>query len=169
MQNKTPINNFIKAKEVRVISETGEQLGVMDVFSAIDLAKSKSLDLIQVTEKVDPPVCRIGNYGKYLYSLQKKERKSKIKTKTELKEVRLGFNISPHDIETKAKQSEDFLKDGDKVKVSMVLKGREKAMGEYAKNKILLFLESVDKLTPIKIERELKREPRGFTLIISKA
>ncbi|KKP33086.1 MAG: translation initiation factor IF-3 [Candidatus Staskawiczbacteria bacterium RIFOXYB2_FULL_32_9] len=169
MQNKTPINNFIKAKEVRVISETGEQLGIMDVFSAIDLAKSKSLDLIQVTEKVDPPVCRIGDYGKYLYSLQKKERKAKIKTKTELKEVRLGFNISPHDIETKAKQSEDFLKDGDKVKVSMVLKGREKAMGEYAKNKILLFLETVDKLTPIKIERELKREPRGFTLIISKA
>ena len=80
----------------------------------------------------------------------------------------MGFNISPHDIETKAKQSEDFLKDGDKVKVSMVLKGREKAMGEYAKNKILLFLETVDKLTPIKIERELKREPRGFTLIISK-
>jgi len=169
LQNKTPINNFIKAKEVRVISETGEQLGIMDVFSAIDLAKSKSLDLIQVTEKVDPPVCRIGDYGKYLYSLQKKERKAKIKTKTELKEVRLGFNISPHDIETKAKQSEDFLKDGDKVKVSMVLKGREKAMGEYAKNKILLFLETVDKLTPIKIERELKREPRGFTLIISKA
>ena len=168
MQNKTPINNFIKAKEVRVISETGEQLGIMDVFSAIDLAKSKSLDLIQVTEKVDPPVCRIGDYGKYLYSLQKKERKAKIKTKTELKEVRLGFNISPHDIETKAKQSEDFLKDGDKVKVSMVLKGREKAMGEYAKNKNLLFLETVDKLTPIKIERELKREPRGFTLIISK-
>ncbi len=168
MQNQTPINNFIKAKEVRVISEIGEQLGVMDIFSAIDLAKSKSLDLIQVTEKVDPPVCRIGDYGKYLYSMQKKEKKAKVKTKTELKEVRLGFNISPHDIETKAKQSEDFLKDGDKVKVSMVLKGREKAMGEYAKNKILLFLESVDKLTPIKIERELKREPRGFTLIISK-
>jgi translation initiation factor IF-3 len=168
LQNQTPINNFIKAKEVRVISEIGEQLGVMDIFSAIDLAKSKSLDLIQVTEKVDPPVCRIGDYGKYLYSMQKKEKKAKVKTKTELKEVRLGFNISPHDIETKAKQSEDFLKDGDKVKVSMVLKGREKAMGEYAKNKILLFLESVDKLTPIKIERELKREPRGFTLIISK-
>ena len=77
MQNQTPINNFIKAKEVRVISEIGEQLGVMDIFSAIDLAKSKSLDLIQVTEKVDPPVCRIGDYGKYLYSMQKKEKKQK--------------------------------------------------------------------------------------------
>ena len=70
--NKVLINNFIRAKEVRVISETGEQLGVMNIFQAIDLAKTKGLDLIQVTEKVDPPVCRITNYGKYLYSQQKK-------------------------------------------------------------------------------------------------
>lgn len=168
MDNKTPVNNFIKAKDVRVISETGQQLGVMNIFLAIDLAKSKGMDLIQVTEKVDPPVCKIGNYGKYLYSMQKKERKAKIKTKTELKEIRLGFNISPHDIETKAKQAESFLKDGDKVKVGMVLKGREKAMGDYAKNKIMLFLETVDKLIAIKVERELKREPRGFTMIVSK-
>ena len=168
MQNKTPVNNFIRAKEVRVISETGEQLGVMGIFEAIDLAKAKGMDLIQVTEKVEPPVCRIGNYGKYLYSLQKKERKTKTKTKTELKEIQLGFNISPHDLETKANQSYKFLEGGDKVKVSMVLKGREKAMGDYAKNKIMLFLETVNKQIEIKIERELKREPRGFTLIISK-
>lgn len=168
MQNKVLINNFIRAKEVRVISETGEQLGVMDIFSAIEMAKSKSLDLIQVTEKVDPPVCRIGNYGKYLYSLQKKERKAKTKTRTELKEIRLSLAISQHDIETKAGQSKEFLSAGDKVKVSMVLKGREKAMGEFAKNKFMLFLETLDKLIPIKVERELKREPRGFTMIISK-
>ena len=79
--DKILINNFIRAKEVRVIDETGAQLGVMDIFAAIDLAKSKGLDLIQVTEKVDPPVCKIGNYGKYLYALQKKERKVKVKTK----------------------------------------------------------------------------------------
>lgn len=168
LQNKVLINNYIKAKEVRVISETGEQLGVMDIFLAIDLAKTKSLDLIQVTEKVEPPVCRIGDYGKYLYSLQKKERKAKIKTRTELKEIRLGFNISVHDLETKAKQAEGFLKDGDKIKVSMVLKGREKAMGEFAKNKIISFLETIDKLISIKVERELKRELKGFTMIVSK-
>ena len=73
--DKILINNFIRAKEVRVISETGEQLGVMNIFQAIDLAKSKGLDLIQVTEKVEPPVCRIANYGKYLYQQQKKKKK----------------------------------------------------------------------------------------------
>ena len=167
--DKILINNFIKAKEVRVIDEIGGQLGVMNIFSAIDLAKSKGLDLIQVTEKVDPPVCRIGDYGKYLYSTQKKERKIKANTKeSKLKEIQLGFNISPHDIEIKAKQAEKFLKDGDKVKVGMILKGREKAMGEFAKNKIMFFLETTDKLIPIKVERELKRELKGFTMIVSK-
>ncbi len=141
----------------------------MNIFTAIELAKSKGLDLIQVTEKVDPPVCRIGNYGKYLYSLQKKERKIKVNTKiTKLKEIQLGFNIAPGDIVVKAKQTEKFLKEGDKVKVSMVLKGREKAMGELAKNKIMFFLETANKLIPLKTERELKREPKGFTMIISK-
>ena len=167
---RIPINNFIRSKEVRVIDETGAQLGVMNIFNAIDLAKSKGLDLIQVTEKVEPPVCRIGNYGKYLYSLQKKERKIKANTKeSKLKEIQIGFNTSPHDIEVKAKQAEKFLKDGDKVKVGMMLKGREKAMGDFAKKKIHFFLETADKLIPIKTERELKREPKGFTVIISKA
>lgn len=167
---RIPINNFIRAKEVRVIDETQKQLGVMNIFEAIELAKSRGLDLIQVTEKVDPPVCRIGNYGKYLYSLSKKGKKIKVKTHTtELKEIRIGFNISPHDIETKAKQAEKFLKEGDKVKVSMILRGREKAMGDFAKKKIQFFLETADKIIAIKVERDLKREPKGFTIIISKA
>jgi translation initiation factor IF-3 len=166
---KTPINNFIKSKEVRVIDDAGAQLGVMNIFDAIDLAKGKGLDLIQVTEKVVPPVCRIGNYGKYLYSLQKKERKIKTNTReSKLKEIQLGFNISPHDIEVKSKQAEKFLKEGDKVKVGMILKGREKAMGEFAKKKIELFLQTLSSLVEIKTERELKREPKGFTMIISR-
>ena len=167
--NKVLINNYIRAKEVRVISETGEQLGIMGIFEAIDLAKSKGLDLIQVTEKVEPPVCRIANYGKFLYSLQKKEKKIKQPKGGELKEIRLTFNISPHDMETRAKQSEKFLKNGNKVKVSMVLRGREKAMGDFAKNKVQSFLEKINSLVPIKVERELKREPKGFTMIVSKS
>ena len=107
--DKVLVNNFIRAKEVRVIDETGKQLGVMNIFSAIDLAKSKGLDLIQVTEKVEPPICKIANYGKYLYTQQKKEKKVKKPTGGELKEIRLTFNISPHDMETRAKQSQKFL------------------------------------------------------------
>ena len=140
----------------------------MNIFQAIDLAKSKELDLIQVTEKVEPPVCRIGNYGKYLYSLQKKEKKIKPRG-GDLKELRLTYSISPHDMEVRAKQAEKFLKDGDKVKVSLVLKGRQKAFGYLAKDKIQFFLNIINGLIPIKTERELKKEPRGFTTIISKS
>ena len=166
--NKVLINNFIRAKEVRVISETGEQLGIMNIFQAIDLAKSHGLDLIQVTEKVEPPVCRIANYGKYLYSLQKKEKKMAKPKGGELKEIRLTFNISPHDMEIRATQAKKFLNEGDKVKINMSLRGREKAMGDFARQKVISFLETLDKLIPIKVERDIKREPRGFTMIISK-
>ncbi len=166
--DKILINNLIRAKEVRVISETGEQLGVMNIFAAIDLAKSHGLDLIQVTEKVEPPVCRIANYGKYLYSQSKKEKKMTKPKGGELKEIRLTFNISPHDMETRAKQAEKFLNEGDKVKINMSLRGREKAMGNFATQKVKLFLEQLNLLIPIKTERELKREPRGFTMIVSK-
>lgn len=141
----------------------------MNIFAAIELAKSRNLDLIQVTEKVEPPVCRIADYGKYLYSQNKKEKKIKAGTKTtKLKELQLGFNTSPHDLEVRAKQAEKFLNNGDKVKVGMVLRGREKGMGDFAKKKVETFLATVNALIPIKTERELKREPRGFTMIISK-
>lgn len=154
---------------MRVIDEEGKQLGIMNIFEAIDLAKSKGLDLIQVTEKVDPPICKIANYGKYLYAQQKKDRKIRKNTKeTKLKEVQLGFNISPHDIEVRAKQAEKFLKEGDKVKVNLPLRGREKAMGDFAKKKMEAFIETMNNLLEIKVEREIKREPRGFSMIISK-
>ena len=166
--DKILINNYIRAKEVRVISETGEQLGVMNIFQAIDLAKSKDLDLIQVTEKVEPPVCRIANYGKYLYQQQKKEKKMAKPKGGELKEIRLTFNISPHDMEVRANQAKKFLDGGDKIKINMSLRGREKAMGGFATDKVKLFLENLNSLIPIKTERELKREPRGFTMIVSK-
>lgn len=168
MQKKVLINNFIRAKEIRVISETGEQLGVMNIFDAIDLAKSKGLDLIQVTDKAEPPVCKIANYGKYLYTLRKKEKKHKQPKGGELKEIRLTFGISLHDMETRAKQAEKFLKEGDKVKINMALRGREKAMGSFAKEKVQKFLDNLNSIIPIKTERELKREPRGFSMIISK-
>lgn len=154
---------------MRVIGEDGSQLGIMNIFEAIDLAKSKGLDLIQVTEKVDPPICKIANYGKYLYSQQKKEKKMAHPKGGELKEIRLSFTISPHDSETKAKQAKKFLDEGNKVKISLVLRGREKAFGHLAKDKVEAFLKILNEIIPIKTERELKREPRGFTTIVSKS
>ena len=162
------INNQIRASKVRVVDETGKQLGVLGLTEALEMAKEKNLDLIQLTEKVDPPVCKIMKYGKYLYSLEKKEKQSRTKTGGEIKGVRLTFNISLHDLETRARQAEKFLKKGNKVKAELILKGREKVHENFGKEKINKFLEILEKLIPIKIERELKKEPKGFTIIIAK-
>lgn len=153
---------------MRLIDEQGKQLGVMPFQEAAQLAIERKLDLIQVTEKVDPPVCRLMDYGKYLYSLQKKERAGKAKMTGGIKGVRLGFNISLHDLEIRAHQTEKFLRKDHKVRVELPLRGREKAFGEQAKEKIGQFLQTLQELIPIKVERELKRELRGFTIIISK-
>lgn len=162
------INNQIRAKEVRVIDETGKQLGIMDLEKALLLAKEKKLDLIQVTDKVVPPVCQIKEYSKFFYQLQKKEKVSRRHKGGELKGIRLTFAISKHDLEIKARQAEKFLKIGDKVKIEMPLHGREKMLQNFAKEKIKKFIEMLEKLVPIKLERDLKKEARGLTMIISK-
>lgn len=164
--NQFQVNNDIKAKEVRVISETGEQLGIFPLESALQLAREKGLDLVQITEKVDPPVCKIVDYGKYLY--QQKKRKGKKIVTGKLKEIRVSFNISERDLEIKTKQIKKFLEENNKVKISMLLKGREKGFSEIAKRKLEKFLEQINSLVPTKIEREMKQEARGFVLIIAK-
>lgn len=169
MNQQPPVNTQIRAREVRVVDETGKQLGVMGLEEALRIARERNLDLIQVTEKVEPPVCKIMDYGKYVYQEKKKEKSATKKQKiSELKGIRLGFNISQHDLEIRAKQAEKFLKDGDRVKVDIVLRGREKAMGDFAKEKINKFLNVLGGFCPYRVERELKREFRGFSIIIGK-
>jgi translation initiation factor IF-3 len=163
---KPIINNQIRADCVRLIDETGKQLGIVSLEEALRLARERNLDLIQVTEKVEPPVCKIMEYGKYLYRLQKKEKG--VKKSSEIKGIRLSFKISLHDLEMRANQAEKFLKKGNRVKIEMILKGREKGFPELAKGKINQFLEILEKRIPIKAERELKKESQGFTMIITK-
>lgn len=154
---------------MRVVDEAGQQLGIMSLPDALRTAYERNLDLIQVTEKVEPPVCKIMDYGKYLYQERKKEKSAAKKQKTgTLKGIRLGFNISQHDLEVRAHQAEKFLKEGNKVKVDIILRGREKAMGNFAREKVNKFLEILQGLIPFKVERELKREFRGLSMIISK-
>lgn len=121
---------------------------------------------MQVTEKTNPPVAKIANYGKYLYALQKKEKSAK-KT-SEVKGIRLSYNISEHDMEIRAVQAEKFLKKGDKVKVELRLRGREKAFGNLSKEKVNQFLQILGKQILYKIDKELKREQNGLSMIISK-
>lgn len=162
---KPLVDNQIRTSKVRVIDETGKNLGVLNIEEARRIAQERNLNLIQVTEKVEVPVCRIMDYGKYLYSLQKK---TKIKKAGELKTIRLTFNISSHDIEIRINQAVNFLKKGNKVRVEITLQGRQKALHDVATEKINQFLLGLKKLIPIKIERELKKEARGLMMIISK-
>ncbi len=168
MIKKPLVNNRIRAREVRVIDENGKQVGVLELSKALQLSLERNLDLVQVTEKVDPPVCKLMDYGKYLYQKEKKEKEVKKKSGGELKGIRLSFKISQHDMETKANRAAKFLKQGNKVMIELRLKGREKALGDFAKEKIGKFLEILKDLIPYKIERELKRQSRGLTIIITK-
>ncbi len=140
----------------------------MSIEQALTLARQRDLDLIQVTEKADPPVCKITDYGKYLYQQEKKARKLNKREGGELKEIRLTFAISINDLETRANQAVKFLSRGDRVRIALRLRGREKALEGYAREKIQKFLEKVQQSFPVKTERDLKREPRGLTMIISK-
>lgn len=120
------INHRINAREVRVISETGEQLGILLTRQALELAESKDLDLVEVAATANPPVCRIMDYGKFKYKEQKKETEAKKKrTENTIKELRIRYRTDKGDLDTKLKHAREFIEEGDKVKFSMRFKGRE--------------------------------------------
>lgn len=120
------INEEIRDREIRVIGDEGEQLGIMSSKDALALAQEKKLDLVKIAPNANPPVCRIMDFGKHRYEQQKRDKEARKKQKSvSLKEVRLGLNIEKHDLETKAKSAAKFLEKGDKVKISLRFKGRE--------------------------------------------
>ena len=128
------INERIRDKEVRVIGQDGEQLGIMSSRDAMKLAREADLDLVKIAPTAKPPVCKIIDYGKYRYELARKEKEAKKKQRTmEVKEVRLSPNIDKNDLNTKANQARKFLAKGDKVKVTLRFRGREMAHVNYSK------------------------------------
>ena len=159
------MNNQIRAPEVRVIDETGQQMGTMPTWQALNLARERGLDLIEVAAKTVPPVCKIGDFGKFLYQKDKQSRGNK-PHRVEVKGIRLSFNIAKHDLEMKAKQAQKFLGKGDRVRIEIVLRGREKAFGNLAKEKLEAFKTFFE--IPINIDQPIVRQPRGFYMLISK-
>ena len=143
-------------------------MGVVPLNEALKKAQAAGLDLIQVTEKVDPPVTRIADHGKYLYQQGKKDREAKKHTGGDIKEIRLTFNISDHDLTTRVSQAEKFLKRGDNIRINLRLRGRQKALLNHAREKILKFTEQLNASIPIRTERDMKLEPRGLTMVITK-
>ena len=122
ISNELRINEEIRAKEIRVVSSDGEQLGILSVKDAIKLAQEKELDLVEVAPAAKPPVCRIMDYGKYRYEQSKREREARKKQRViEVKEVRMTPKIEAHDFQVKVKAAQKFLKDGDKVTFDRVL------------------------------------------------
>ena len=119
-------NERIRAREIRVIDDEGQQLGVMQPFEALKKAREKNLDLVEISPTAQPPVCRIMDYGKYLYQQEKKEREAKKHQKTiTVKEVKFRINVDDHDYETKKNHVLRFLDEGDKVKATIFFRGRE--------------------------------------------
>jgi len=122
------INERIRAREIRVISEEGGQLGIMPPYEALRIARGQGLDLVEVAPTANPPVCRIINYGKYLYQLSKRQHEARKHQKSiELKEVKMRPRTSQHDFETKRNKVIAFLREGAKVKVTIMFRGREMA------------------------------------------
>ena len=152
-----------------MIDSEGKNLGVLRLEEALAKAREQGLDLVLVTQNAQPPVCKIVSYGKYIYQQKKKEKqRAKREHSTELKNVRLGFNISDHDIQIKTEMAKKFLDKGYKVRIEMQLRGREKRLANFAKEKMAKFLKQLQAITPIKIEKELQRQPRGLTTIVAK-
>ena len=152
---------------MQVVDETGKNLGTLDTYKAIEIARERGLDLVEIAPTVKPPVCKIIDFGKYKYQQAKKEQQQKAKQKKiEVKGIRIGLSTSSHDLEYKAKQSGEFLTGGNKVRIEIKLRGREKARQDLAREKLNNFLELIP--TEHKIEEEPKRNPIGLTMTIAK-
>ena len=131
------------------------------------MARERGLDLIEIAPNVQPPVCRLMEYGKYQYKKSKEEKDQKNKQKrVEIKGIRISMRTGQHDLETKIKQIEKFFEKGDKIKIEMTLKGREKSLFNLAKEKLTQFVELIPSET--KIEQEIRSQPRGLSMVISK-
>lgn len=160
------INEQIRDREVRLIDEDGNQLGIMSAKDAQMLARERNLDLVKISPKAIPPVCKIIDYGKFRYEQTKKEKEARKKQNTiTIKEVRLSPNIGEHDINTKKKQAEKFLKNGDKVKVSVRFRGREMAHTEVGRGILIEFAKGLEELS--EIEKHPKMEGRSMVLFLS--
>ena len=126
IKQELPINGQIKAKEVQLISDNGEKLGMLPIARALEIAEEKKLDLVLVSPNAQVPVCKIMNYGKYKFEQAKKEKEAKKKQKIqETKELRITPNIEEHDFGFKAKNAKKFIEDGNKVKITVRFRGRE--------------------------------------------
>ncbi len=160
------VNEAIHDKEVRVIDEEGEQLGIMSAAEALRIAESRNLDLVKFAPNANPPVCKIVDYGKFRFEQAKKEREAKKNQRViEIKEVRLSLKIDTHDFETKVAHAKRFLEDGNKVKVSVRFRGREMAHPEIGETIMERFAQACQEWGTV--EKPAKLEGRQMLMFLA--
>ena len=167
IKQELPINEGIHAKEVQLIGDSGEKLGVLSFHDALEKAQEKKLDLVLVAPHANPPVCKIMNYGKYKFEQAKKEKEAKKKQKVaEIKEIRITPNIEEHDFSFKAKNAKKFIEDGNKLKITVKFRGREinnSKLGEEVLNKFIKELSDI-----AQVDKSPKLEGRNMFIMLSK-
>ncbi len=160
------VNERIRVREVRLIDENGEQLGIVPTVDALRMAKERELDLVEVSGKSSPPVCKIMDYGKYKYQLSKKAQEAKKKqTLIQIKEMKLGLKIEEHDFQFKMKHLRGFLEEGHKLKIIIMFRGREILhvdMGEKLAQKVVDSLKDVGEL-----EQRSRFDGRNIVMIFA--
>lgn len=161
------INEQIRDREVRVVGEEGEQLGIMTSRDALKMAKDAGLDLVKIAPTAKPPVCKIIDYGKYRYEQARRDKEAKKKQKTvELKEIRLSPNIDGNDLNTKVNNARKFLEKGNKVKITLRFRGREMSHMGASKHVLDDFAENLKDIAGV--EKPAKLEGRSMSIVLAK-
>ena len=159
------INEQIRDREVRVIGEDGQVIGIMSSRDALKLAKEAELDLVKIAPQAKPPVCKIMDYGKYRYELQKKDKEAKKNQKTiRVKEIKMSPTIEEHDLKVKTSQAVKFLEGGDKVKVSVRFRGRQMGHVEQGKEVLNWFFDEIKDYA--QIDKPAKLEGRNMVMYV---
>ena len=166
MQKHLRVNNQIKIPEVQVIDEQGNQLGILPIFKALQLAYEKDLDLVEVGPQMKPPIAKIMDYGKYMYRKERQEKGGTKQKDQEMKTVRVGFKTGAHDLKFKSEKVTEFLKEGRPVKIELTLRGREKALAHLGREKLENFLKLVSE--PFSTQGPPSRSPFGWITVIRK-
>lgn len=169
MAEKININNHIRSLKLRVIGPLGENFGVLTKEEALEKAKEAKLDLIEVSPNADIPVARICDYGKYMFEVSKKQKEVKSRAHvTETKSIQISVGISEHDIMLKAKQAAEWIKEGHRVKIDLILKGRMKYMDEtFLRERMQRILAIIP--ADYKIAEPLKKIPKSMVVVLEKA
>ncbi|MBU0596705.1 translation initiation factor IF-3 [Patescibacteria group bacterium] len=162
-------NQFIKATEVRLLDQAGENLGILPIAEALSKAREAEMDLVEINPKGNPPVCKLIDFTQFKYQKEKEARKQKAKAHvSEMKGIRLSIRIGEHDMGIREKQAIKFLDRGDKVKIEIILRGRERGKTSLAREVISKFISQLEAHSPLRFEQEITTQGNKMTAIVTK-